>query len=184
MTGGTHDIDCLRRIGAGEESALGELYDRYNALVFPVALKILGNPAEAEDVMQDVWMQVWRNAAAYDASRGAVGAWLLTITRSRALDAYRSRAARARREDQARADAPVSVAPAAAENSSGQRDTIRRAFEALPPHHRTVLELAYWQGLSQREIAEKMKEPLGTVKSWTRQALRDLKTALPKGDWW
>ena len=184
MTGGTRDIDCLRRMGAGDESALTELYDRYIALVFPVAMRILGNQAEAEDVMQDVWLQVWRNTASYDKSRGTLSAWLLTITRSRALDAVRSRSARSRREDQARAAAPDAVAPVLDGETSSSRDAVRAAFDRLEPHHRTVLELAYWQGLSQREIAERMQQPLGTVKSWTRQALREMRGVLPEGEWW
>jgi RNA polymerase sigma-70 factor (ECF subfamily) len=163
---------------------LTELYDRYIGLVFPVAMRILGNQAEAEDVMQDVWLQVWRNASSYDATRGAVGAWLLTITRSRALDAVRSRSARSRREEQVRSETPAAVVPSTSAESSSSRDAVSRAFEQLEPHHRTVLEMAYWQGLSQREIAEKMQQPLGTVKSWTRQALRDLRGALPEGEWW
>jgi RNA polymerase sigma-70 factor, ECF subfamily len=184
MTGGTHDIDCLARLRAGDESALTELYDRYIAVVFPVAVRILGNQAEAEDVMQDVWLQVWRNTASYDVSRGTLSAWLLTITRSRALDAIRSRAARSRREDQTRAEAPDAVAPVLNGETSSSREAVRKAIEWIEPHHRPVLEMAYWQGLSQREIAEKLQQPLGTVKSWTRQALRDLKGALPEGEWW
>lgn len=184
MTGGTHDNDCLARMRAGDESALTELYDRYIGLVFPVAVRILGNQAEAEDVMQDVWMQVWRNNASFDERRGTMAAWLLTITRSRALDAIRSRGARSRREEQARAEAPVAVTASNNAETSSSRDAVRRAFDKLEPHHRTVLELAYWQGLSQREIAEKMQQPLGTVKSWTRQALREMRGALPEGEWW
>jgi RNA polymerase sigma-70 factor (ECF subfamily) len=184
MTGAPHDIDCLRRIRAGDETALTELYDRYIGLVFPVAMRILGNQAEAEDVMQDVWLQVWRNAASYESSRGAVGAWLLTITRSRALDAVRSRSARSRREEQVRAEAPAAVVSSNSAESSSSREAVRHAFEKLEPHHRTVLELAYWHGLSHAEIATRMQTPLGTVKSWTRQALRDLRGALPEGEWW
>ena len=125
MTGGTHDIDCLARIGAGDTSALGELYDRYIALMFPVAVKIVGSREEAEDVMQEVWLQVWRSAASYDASRGAVAAWLLTITRSRALDRYRSRSARSKREDLVRAEAPPSVAPVNSSESASSRDAVQ-----------------------------------------------------------
>jgi RNA polymerase sigma-70 factor (ECF subfamily) len=184
MTGGKHDIDCLQRIGAGETSALGELYDRYIGLMFPVAVKILGSKEEAEDAMQEVWLQVWRNAASYDSARGPVAAWLITIARTRALDRYRSRSARERREDQVRAETPSSVTPANGAEAASSRDAVRRAFDRLEPHHRKVLEMAYWQGLSQNEIAERMETPLGTIKSWTRQALRDLKGALPEGELW
>lgn len=184
MTESTRDIDCLQRIGAGDTPALGELYDRYIALIFPVAVKIVGNKEEAEDVMQDVWMQVWRSAASYDAKRGAVPAWLLTITRTRALDRYRSRSARERREDTVRAEAPAIATPSNGVERASSRDAVRRAFDTLEPHHRQVLELAYWKGLSQSEIAETLSAPLGTVKSWTRQALRGLRDALPEGEWW
>ncbi len=184
MTESTRDIDCLQRIGAGETPALGELYDRYIALMFPVAVKILGNKEEAEDVMQDVWMQVWRSAASYDPKRGAVPAWLLTITRTRALDRYRSRSARERREETVRTEATATAAPSNGVEKASSRDAVRRAFEKLEPHHRQVLELAYWKGLSQSEIAETLSAPLGTVKSWTRQALRGLRDALPEGEVW
>ena len=184
MTESTRDIDCLQRIGAGDTPALGELYDRYIALIFPVAAKILGNKEEAEDVMQDVWMQVWRSAASYDPKRGAVAAWLLTITRTRALDRYRSRTARARREEATSAEAPTVVTPSNGVEKASSRDAVRRAFSQLEPHHRQVLELAYWKGLTQSEIAATMSAPLGTVKSWTRQALRGLRDALPEGVWW
>jgi RNA polymerase sigma-70 factor, ECF subfamily len=179
MTGGTGDIDILARISAGDTVALGELYDRYTPLMFPVALRIVGTREEAEDVMQEVWLQVWRTSSSYDVRRGPLPAWLLTITRTRALDRVRSGSARARREDQARNDAPVAVMPANHTEHASSREAVRRAFDKLEPHHRQVLELAYWQGLSQAEIAEKMKTPLGTVKSWTRQALLKLRERVP-----
>lgn len=184
MSGDTRDSECLRRIDAGETSALGELYDRYIPLLFPVAMRIMGSQEEAEDVMQEVWMQVWRQAASFDPARGAVPAWLLTITRSRALDRQRSRSARTRREAEAGADAPAAVTPTHSRESSQSREAVRRAFSGLDDHHRKVLELAYWQGMSQAEISEHMKAPLGTVKSWTRQALRGLRDALPEGALW
>lgn len=184
MSGSTRDIDCLRRISAGDSSALGELYDRYIALMFPVAVKILGSKEEAEDVMQEVWMQVWKSAVSYDSARGAVPAWLLTITRTRALDRYRARSARTRREEATTMEAPAPPAPSNGVESASSRDVVRRAFEKLEPHHRQVLELAYWKGLSQAEIATALSAPLGTVKSWTRQALRGLRDALPEGEWW
>jgi RNA polymerase sigma-70 factor (ECF subfamily) len=181
VTDAFRDVECLQRVRAGDESALSELYDRYIGLVFPVAVRIVGDPAEAEDVMQDVWLQVWRRADSYDASRGAFAAWLITITRSRALDLVRGRSARARRETRVGRESEVTVVPTPAHESTRSREVIRRALEGLDAHKREVLELAYWQGLSQSEIAEKLKTPLGTVKSWTRQALRDLKLALPEG---
>ncbi|MCI0453182.1 MAG: sigma-70 family RNA polymerase sigma factor [Candidatus Latescibacteria bacterium] len=185
MTDVTRDLDCLRRIAAGDEAGLSELYDRYIGLIFPMAVKIVGDNAHAEDVVQEVWMQVWRSAPSYDPKRGPVAAWLLTITRSRALDVYRSRSARAKREDVvAKESVESGHDPGAAINGARKRDLVRRAFAALEPKKREVLELAYWHGLSQSEIAVRVGAPLGTVKSWMRQGLRDLRASLPEGEWW
>ncbi len=185
MSDVTRDLECLRRIAAGDEVALSELYDRYIGLLFPMAAKIVGDAAQAEDVVQEVWMQVWRSAASYDPKRGPVAAWLLTITRSRALDVYRSRSARAKREDVvAKEPADHTPDPGRAINGARSRETVRRALAGLDPKKREVLELAYWRGLSQSEIAVRVGAPLGTVKSWMRQGLRDLRAALPEGEWW
>jgi RNA polymerase sigma-70 factor (ECF subfamily) len=169
---------------ARDEQALAELYDRYTPLLYPVALRILRSAADAEEVVQQAWLQVWKSAASYDARRGTVAAWLVTMARSRALDLYRSVSSRRRAEGQAEAD-PLSP-PADASASATQRqvgEKVRRALETLPPQQRQVLEIAYFEGLSQSEIARKLNAPLGTVKSWTRQALMRLRELLPQEEW-
>jgi len=177
------DIECLRRLIGGDQGALAELYDRYCPLLYPVTLRILRSPGDAEDAVQQAWMQVWRSAASYDERRGTVAAWLLTMGRTRALDLYRSLSARRRAET---ADpAPRSASPdPLADTAQGQLEQrVRQALDALAPQQRQVLEIAYFEGLSQSEIAERLDAPLGTVKSWTRQGLMRLKELLPEEEW-
>ena len=166
------DLQCVRRLQAGDEKALAELYDRYTPLVYPVALRILRSAADAEEVVQQSWLQVWKGAAGYDARRGTVAAWLVTVARSRALDLYRSVASRRRAEGQADAEPPappVDPSASAAQRQVSQR--VRQALEGLTPPHRQVLEIAYFEGLSQTEIARRTREPLGTVKMRVRLGL-------------
>ncbi len=178
------DIRMLASVANGDREALGALYDRFTPLLFPVALRIAGGHADAEDVMQEVWVQVWRRASSFDAARGSVPAWLMTITRSRALDHIRSRSARAKREETAEPPKQHAPDPAESAESRNVRAKLRAAFAELGPERTQVLELAYWEGLSQSEIAERTGSPLGTVKSWTRQGLERMRKLLPDGEWW
>jgi RNA polymerase sigma-70 factor (ECF subfamily) len=178
------DFQCLLRVKGGDQSALAELYDRYTSLLYPMALRIMRSAADAEDVVQKSWLQVWRNAASYDPRRGTVAAWLLTVTRSRALDLYRSLSSRRRAEslvDPEPVNAPADASAAAVQGQLSER--VRRALETLEPQQRQVLEIAYFEGLSQSEVAERLKAPLGTVKSWTRQGLMRLREVLPNEEW-
>jgi RNA polymerase sigma-70 factor, ECF subfamily len=178
------DLQSILRLQAGDEKALGELYDRYTPLLYPVALRILRSPGEAEEVLQDAWLQVWRRAVTYDARRGNVAAWLLTVTRSRALDRYRSLSSRRRAETDESLEPPKSLPDPAGSSFQGEvRARVQRALEALHPQQREVLEIAYFEGLSQSEIALRLGAPLGTVKSWTRQGLLRLRELLPKEEW-
>jgi RNA polymerase sigma-70 factor (ECF subfamily) len=181
MTDQERDVECLLRLQEGDTRALEELFDRYTPVLYPFVKRILRSGADAEDSLQDVWLQVWRRSATYDPRRGTVAAWLLTVARSRALDRYRSLASRRLAEgktDPDPANPPVDPAHAAA---SGQRSTrIREALAQLQPQQRDVLEIAYFQGLSQTEIAARLNAPLGTVKSWTRQGLMRLRELLPQ----
>ena len=175
-----HDRLCIERMAAGDSGALAELYDRYSDLLYSLAVRIVGGTGDAEEALQDAWLQAWRNASSYDASRGAVGAWLVTIVRSRALDRVRSLGSRRRAETAAAVEAASTPPPPAPDPATGYaRSTLHRdvaaAMGALAPQQRTVVELAYFEGLSQTEIAERMNAPLGTVKSWTRQALLKLR---------
>lgn len=178
------DLDLLGRIQARDTAALATLYDTYGSLLYAVVLRIVGSPPDAEDVMQDAWMQIWKQASKYDARRGAVGAWLLTVARSRALDRYRSLAARSRAEGAAD---PTSNStppdPAANAVQSQLTDRLRAALATLTPEQQRVLELAYFRGLSQSEIATQLGTPLGTVKSWTRQGLQRMREAVPREQW-
>ncbi len=184
MTQQERDLACLLRLRAGDQRALEELYDRYSPLLYPLALRIVQAPAEAEDVVQEAWLQIWRRAGAYDALRGTVAAWIVTVARTRALDAYRARASRERAATRAHADRPAEGASAPPAGEHGLlRERVRSALGTLPDREREVLETAYFEGLSQSEIAERLKAPLGTVKSWTRQGLRRLREILPDEEW-
>ena len=184
LTDQERDKRCIERMASGEAGALAELYDRYTPLLYPVALRILRSPADAEDVIQEAWLQVWKRSATYDSCRGTVAAWLLTVARTRALDRYRSKASRSRAESQVDPDPPSrppDPGASAAQTELGQR--VREALARLEPQQRQVLEIGYFQGLSQSEVAERLAAPLGTVKSWTRQGLARLRQLLPAEEW-
>lgn len=179
------DRGLLERIAAGDERALGELYDRYGRTVYSLSLAILRESADAEEAVIDTFNQAWRSAASYDASRGVVAAWLCTIARSRALDMSRARGRRARALDRAAAlDALADFEPSAGSDPGldlglGElRQLITRSLAALPDAQRQVIELAYFGGLTQSEIAERLGEPLGTIKTRTRTALEKLRGLL------
>src|SRR5437762_1571941 len=157
------DFQCLQRTQAGDMRSLSELFDRYTPLLYPVALRILRSPADAEDAVQDAWLQVWKRSATYDPRRGSVAAWLLTVVRTRALDRYRSMASRGRAESQVD---PEPVTPPEDPTSGAVhgelRARVREAMAMLAPQQRQVLEIAYFEGLSQSEIAKHLDAPLGT----------------------
>lgn len=178
------DIQCLQRAQAGDTRSLAELYDRYTPLLYPLALRILRSPADAEDAVQEAWIQVWKRAAAYDPKRGTVAAWLLTVVRTRALDRYRSLSSRARAEGKVEVDPVAATAEPSASATQGQLGArVREALATLAPQQRQVIEIAYFEGLSQSEIAARLQSPLGTVKSWTRQGLARLRELLPREEW-
>ncbi len=175
------DEDTVSRLARGDHDALAELYDRHARLMYSLALRIVGRQADAEDVLQEVFSQAWRQAARYDASRGSVGGWLVTLTRSRALDRLR----RARSEPQPAPDEMIAAdipdeAPAADRQlvTEQQASQVRAALDALPDGQRIPLELAYYEGLSQSAIANRLNVPLGTIKTRMRQALLRLREAL------
>ncbi len=175
---------CLLRIQSGDTRALAELYDRYTPLLFPVCHRILRVPAEAEDALQEAWLQVWKRAASYDARRGSVAAWLVTVARSRALDRWRSLASRRNAETGAEQEPVMPPVDPTRDAAHGQwSERVRAALAQLDPKQRQVIEIAYFQGLSQSEIAARIGAPLGTVKSWTRQGLVRLRELLPQEEW-
>jgi RNA polymerase sigma-70 factor, ECF subfamily len=161
----------LRRLTAGDSQALGEFYDLYAGLVNGLALRILRDTAEAEDVVQEVFVQVWRQSSRYDAGRGTPEAWLCTMARTRALDRLRRRVSR--REEPAEAAPPSTAAP-----TSPDAIAVRKALDGLSTDQRKALELAYYEGLTQSEIATRLGEPLGTVKTRIRTAMIRLREVL------
>jgi len=153
---------------------MAELYDRYSSVVYAVSLRVLGDTGAAEDVLQDVFMQLWRNPAAFDASRGNLGAWLAVIARNRAIDALRRR-----RPENDIADVVVSVEPDLASEAERARhmEKVRGILGSMPDAQRSALEMAYFEGLSHTEIAAKTGEPLGTIKTRIRTGLLTLRKA-------
>jgi RNA polymerase sigma-70 factor, ECF subfamily len=178
------DLAVLARMAGGDRDALAELYDRHARPIYSLALRILQDHLDAEDVVQDVFTQAWTQSSRYDAARGAVAAWLLNLARSRAIDRLRAR--RARPDTAAPgavphviADAPDrGVAPDVQLMFSEQIAHVRAALGELPVLQRVAIELAYYEGLTHAEISERLEEPLGTVKTRIRQAMIRLRAAL------
>lgn len=182
----TPDRVLVQRVQAGDERALAALYDRHASTAYGLAVAIVREAADAEEAVADAFAQVWRTAGQFDPGRGSVTAWLATITRTRALDLVRARGRRARALDRAALGNPAGVAaPLAAVDATDRgverteaRDLVARALAALPEPQRIVLELGYFGGLSQSQIASELGEPLGTVKTRMRAALEKLRAAL------
>jgi RNA polymerase sigma-70 factor, ECF subfamily len=171
----TTDSMLMSRIRAGDEDALAALHDRYASVVYSVALRVLGETTQAEDILQDIFIQLWRNPQRFDSSRGSLGAWLAVITRHRAIDQLRRR-----RPESDIEDVVISV-DTRLEQSTDRSMAIakvRAAVERLPVEQRQPLELAFFQGLTHSEIATKTGEPLGTIKTRIRSALLALRKAL------
>ena len=166
------DGDLVARAAQGDERAIGSLYDRYGAVLYAVAYRIVGQRADAEEVVLEAFAQAWRDAPRFEAGRGSVAGWLTMIARSRALDLVRARSRRDRITASAAADRP-GTPPAMGEfrpDPGGALDHDERQRQAI--------ELAYFEGLSQSEIAERLKEPLGTVKTRVRLGMQKLRECL------
>ena len=177
------DAEAMRRMAAGDGGALAELYDRHGRAMFSLAVRILRDEGDAEEVVQDVFAQAWRQASRYDTTRGAVVAWLLMMTRSRGIDRLRARRGQPPLEgdhpsalrDAADTAPPVDLALLTADDIS----RVRAALEALPDAQRMAIELAFHEGLTHTEVAERLEEPLGTIKTRIRVGLLRLRAALP-----
>jgi|SRR2546422_2374342 len=170
--------DLIRAMAGGDRDAFARFYDRYAPLVLPFVLRIVRDRTDAADVLQDVFWEAWRGAAAYDSARGTPEAWLITRARTRAID--RVRAMRRRGEtfvapvDDATVGAPTPPGGDAAERAE-DRQLVASALARLSDAQREVIELAYYSGLTQTEIAERLEQPLGTVKTRIRLALARLR---------
>lgn len=174
-------VALIRQVASGDQSALTVIYDATNRLVFGLILRIVVDRATAEEVLLDVYTQVWRQAAAYDTSRGVPLAWVMTIARSRAIDRLRAGKHDQQNKDPLDAIAEVrasGVNPEEASVFSERRQLVRTALNTLAPEQREVIELAYYSGLSHSEIALKLGQPLGTVKTRTRLGMIKLRDIL------
>jgi RNA polymerase sigma-70 factor (ECF subfamily) len=175
------DAELIRRMGRGDESALEALYARYGGLVYTLALRVVGDPELAREVLQDTFLKSWDGWEAYDPARGRVPWWLMGIARNRAVDLLRSRSHQARLREQAplvpEASAGGSPRPDATE-ALALRHAVAGALQGLTAAQRTTIELAYYAGLTQAEIARDLGEPLGTIKSRTREAMDRLRRLL------
>jgi len=177
------DADAMKRMAGGDGSALAEIYDRHGRSLFSLAVRILRDQSDAEEVVQDVFAQAWRQAARYDTTRGAVVAWLLMMARSRAIDRLRAR----RGQPPLQGDHPSALRDAAdvatpidiALLTADQIARVRAALESLPDAQRAAIELAFHEGLTHTEVAERLEQPLGTIKTRIRLGLLRLRAAMP-----
>jgi RNA polymerase sigma-70 factor (ECF subfamily) len=174
------DRDLIQRMASQDAVALEFFYQRYSGLAFGLILRIVGNRADAEDVLMDVFWQVWRQSHRYDASRGKPLAWLLTIARTRAIDCIRSNSRHQVKDDQFESQSGVTPSLPVTDSliSGDVRNAVQKALGALSEQQRVHLELAYFQGMSHTEIAAALGQPLGTVKDRIRTGMVHLRKAL------
>lgn len=178
------DSALVEHMMAGDESALAALYDRYSGMLFPMLLRILRDRQAAEEVLQDLFLQLWRNGGNFDASRGSLPAWLMVIGRNRAISRLRRRDSRETVEDVEAWPANAVPSPIDIEGETERALLARKlktAMAALPREQREAVELAYFEGMTQTEIAQRTGSPLGTVKSRVRAALQSLKEHFDDG---
>ena len=176
------DVEWLRRIADGDRSAFSDFYDQYSSLLFSIALKILNDGKEAEDVLQEVFMQIWNKAGAYNPLLGKPASWAVTLTRNKAIDRIRAAQRRSKLIEQATVEADVrpDTSPSANEKLHGKENAemIRSVVAALPADQRRAIELAFFSGLTQDEISQQLQEPLGTIKARIRRGMLKLREKL------
>ena len=169
------DAELLQAVAQQDQAAMAALFDRYSRLVYSIALRVLREPALAEDVMQDVLLQVWRQPGGFVSQRGSLGAWLAVVARNRSIDVIRRRSHLTPLEDMVLPE-PRNLQRAVEENHL--MDQVRNVVEQLPNEQQTSLQMAYFEGLSHTEISERTGTPLGTVKTRIRTALIAVRRAL------
>jgi RNA polymerase sigma-70 factor, ECF subfamily len=170
------DSSLLASVQKGEQPAMASLFDRYSKLVYSVALRVLRDPAAAEDILQEVFMQIWRHPDSFTAARGSLGGWLATVSRNRSIDTLRRKRPTVDVDDVPLASS-FNLADEAERNSLMER--ARGVMHQLPTEQRKTLEMAFFDGLTHSEIAEMTGDPLGTVKTRIRSALLTLRKAFP-----
>lgn len=180
------DARLVRRIAQGDKTAMAELYDRFSRPLYATAVRVVNDPTEAQDIVHDVFITLWEKAATFETTRGSAFAWALTLTRNRAIDRVRMRR---RRTDLLAGAAPSDLGYDEAHAGASTTDNaslgdeareVRAAVATLPPDQKRALELAFFSGLTQQQIAEKLSEPLGTVKARIRRALLKLRDSLAR----
>ena len=184
VTATTSDAELLRLSAGGDKGAFSALYDRFSRPLFSLAVKVLSNASEAEDVVQEVFVELWEKAPEFDAARAKPFTWAVCITRNKAIDRVRSRSRRSTILERASVDiADRSLGSASVDSRESawfneSAGIIREAFVELPEDQRTAIELAFFEGLSQSQIAERLSQPLGTVKARIRRGLSRLRDRL------
>ena len=174
---GSPETLLVHQAAAGDQRALGDLYDRYSRLLFGVIARILNDEGEAEEVLQEVFIQGWTHAHTYDAALGSVAGWLLGIARNRAIDRLRARGCRQRAIERTLSPPPVPT-PELLASLTERQQKVHRALDALPADQREVIERAYFLGSTQSEMAAQLDLPLGTVKTRVRRGLQGLRALL------
>jgi RNA polymerase sigma-70 factor (ECF subfamily) len=173
------DITLIERIVARDERAVGELYDRHSRLLYGLILRVLRDRGDAEEVLQEVLLLVWTRAETYNVSLGSPAAWLVRVARNRAIDRLRANSVRVRAVESApEPESRRTDNPEASASLTEQQRVVVRALDALPPEQRTLIEQAYYFGLTQSELAEKFNLPLGTVKTRVRTGMQTLRQQL------
>ncbi len=183
------DPALLARVVKGDQQAFSQLYDRSSTLLYTLAVRILGHRDEAADLLQEVYLEVWRKVARYDVGRGTPVAWLITLTRSRAIDRLRARGTRASAAESLDGPSAAQIpdrrqGPFDAHADQEMRERVTQALSSLPPAQQQAIELAYYEGLTHMEIAARLNQPLGTVKTRIKLGMAKLRETLrePAGD--
>lgn len=182
--GADDEIELIKQIKAGDENALGELYDLYHRLLYSIVISIVKKREEAEDILQEVFVKIWEKADTFNEERGNVYNWIVTLSRNRAIDRIRSKGFNTRQKASQDVDTPDFILkgglfdPLETTIFSDRTELVRKALTEIPGSQRDVLKIAYYNGITQREISDHLDIPLGTVKKRMRQGMIKLKDIL------